>query len=376
MKTLRATSSVRLIPLINCPSDFLFFFSWLYLNMFKKAFVFTALLSIISCSEFIRHMGTEELQIKNSKGFPRWLKVEKYSPSQTSGITFIGRDMNTSKVFLLADDVGEIHYLKINQDTIFNLIPVSLSSGAQEFLSEFPKADFEEIVYDKFSGSVFISIEGNNDPEKYTGIFKINFENGNLFSGKIESFQKIAVLPEELFLKFAGDNTGYEGIAADSEYLYLGLEGFIEKGFFADSTLILIVGKKDLQIKKIIGTGELGIQTICGLYSFAYKDIIGIDRNKRQLFRLIFDEKLRVKKIYIKDIDVHIPSFPAFTYVASLESVSMDDENNIFLVDDPWKQFFVPSAEILKKLDTETVKNFSGFVPIIYKFKFDSSEVE
>jgi hypothetical protein len=342
--------------------------------MFTRVFVFTALLFFISCSEFIRHIGTEELKIKYSKGFPRWLKDHSYSTEQTSGITFIGRDAYNSKTFLLADDVGKIHYLKIKEDTLFDLSPVCFSSEAQKFLSGFPKADFEDITYDKFSGSIFISIEGNNDPAKYTGIFKINFENNDLFSGKINSFQKIKVYPEKIFLKYAGDNTGYEGLAADSEYLYLGLEGFVENGLFSDSTLILIVSKKDLMIKKIVTTPELGIQTICGLYPYGNKDIIGIDRNKRQLFRLIFDENFNVNKCFIKDVDVHIPSFPAFSYVASLESVSMDDENNIFLVDDPWTQFFIPSGEILQKLDAETVKNLTGFVPVIYKLQFDPSE--
>jgi hypothetical protein len=38
---------------------------------------------------------------------------------------------------------------------------------------------------------------------------------------------------------------------------------------------------------------------------------------------------------------------------------------------DPWKQFFIPSNQILQKIDSTAVKNFKDFVPIIYKFKLE-----
>jgi hypothetical protein len=46
----------------------------------------------------------------------------------------------------------------------------------------------------------------------------------------------------------------------------------------------------------------------------------------------------------------------------------MDSQNNIFLVDDPWKTFFIPSTEILNQLDSLTVNHFRNFVPVIYKY--------
>jgi hypothetical protein len=342
--------------------------------MYKKAFVYISLLFSINCNEKTSCSLPYEGAVTAAKGYPRWLKEKEYSTRQTSGITFIGRDENNLVTFLLADDVGKIHHLKIKEDTIFFINPVSVSSSAKNFLGSFPKADFEDIAYDKFSRDVYISIEGNSpDPKKYTGIYKINFENNSAFSDSILSFQKVTIHPENLFLKHIDDNIGYEGLAVDSNYLYLGLEGFKNNDLFSDSSLILIISKRDLKIMKSMRTADLGIHTICGLYSHNDKDIIGIDRNKRRLFRLLFDENLSVKKVFTKDLKVNIPSFPAFTYVASLESVSMDDEGNIFLVDDPWEQFFIPSGEILQKLDSASLKNFNKYIPIIYKYKFRSA---
>jgi hypothetical protein len=47
----------------------------------------------------------------------------------------------------------------------------------------------------------------------------------------------------------------------------------------------------------------------------------------------------------------------------------MDDDDNIYIVDDPWKEVFVPEEEILDQLDNETINNFKEFIPIIFKYK-------
>jgi hypothetical protein len=46
----------------------------------------------------------------------------------------------------------------------------------------------------------------------------------------------------------------------------------------------------------------------------------------------------------------------------------MDPEKNIYMIDDPWKTFFVPSEEILNQLDSLSVNRFRNFVPVIYKY--------
>lgn len=338
-----------------------------------KAFLFAALPFIISCAEHTTH--SNQFEITEAKGFPRWLKDKNYSTYQTSGIAFIGRDENNLKTFLAADDIGKIHHLKIKDDTLLYLSPVNFSKEAEIFLDSFPKADFEDITYDKSSNAVFVSIEGNlPDPKKYTCICRINFENEDPFSDKIVSFRRLNFKPGNLFFKYVDNNMGYEGLAVDSNYFYLGLEGIKKNNLFADSTLILIAGKKDLKIKKLINARNFGIQSICGLYSQNDKNIIGVDRNKRKIFRIIFNDDLTVKRAFSKDVDTKIPSFPAISYVASLESVSMDDQSCIYLVDDPWKQFFIPSNQILRKIDSTAVKNFTDFVPVIYKFKLESDD--
>jgi hypothetical protein len=312
------------------------------------------------------------LAIKKDSAYPRWLKSGKYYSEQTSGICFLGQDKNGSKNFLLADDIGKIHHLKIVNDTVFSLSPVFLKDSVKAFLNPFPKWDFEEIVYDKYTNSIYLSIEGNNpNPQKYVGIYKLSFSNNNMNSDTVSVIEKLNIKPEKLFLKYTANNIGYEGLAVDENYFYLGLEGFSDNGIFADSTFLFVVNKRDLKIAGQINTKLLGIHTICGLYSDMDNSIYGVDRNNKKLFHLLFYTKgnFRIKEYEVTDIPTNIPGYEQYNYIAALESVTMDQDKNIYFIDDPWKTFYIPQQSTLEKLDSNTVNNFKKYIPIIYKFK-------
>ena len=82
---------------------------------------------------------------------------------------------------------------------------------------------------------------------------------------------------------------------------------------------------------------------------------------------------IKVKDYMLTGIQINIPGYNQFEYVAALESITMDNNKNIYLVDDPWRMFYVPREIVLKKLDNETVSNFKKFIPIIFKFKLIAS---
>ncbi len=304
--------------------------------------------------------------------YPRWLKSGNYNTEQTSGICFLGFGKDGEKNFLLADDIGKIHHFSIKNDTVFSFSPVFFGKNAVSFLDTFPKWDFEEIVRDKYTNSTYLSIEGNKpDQQKYVGIYKLIFNNNNVYSDTVVEIEKLHIKPQKLFLKYTADNIGYEGLAVDKNYFYLGLEGFSDSGVFADSTFLFIVDKKNLQIIKQINTRPFGIHTICGLYSDKDNSLYGIDRNNKKLFHLSFEVSagiFSVKDYGLSDIQINIPGYPQYVYVASLESITMDNDKNIYLVDDPWKTFFIPSKRILANLDSITINNFKNFVPIIFNF--------
>jgi hypothetical protein len=314
----------------------------------------------------------EKLEIKIDINYPRWLKSGDYFTEQTSGITFLGRDDMGAAFFLLADDVGNIHQLKIEYDTIFSFQNVNFSEEVRNFLNTLPKKDFEEIVYDRHTGTVYLSIEGNYpDAKNSIGIFELIFKDGNIFSNELIEMKKLDIKPLSLFLEHIENNIGYEGLAVDSKYLYLGLEGIQNEGIFADSTFILVVDKQNLQIIKKISTAGLEITTICGLFSDKERTLYGVDRNSKRLFNLTFDENLNVTSNRVTNFETRIPGYPAFDYVSALEAITMDDEKNIYVVDDPWKKHFVPNKKILEQLDPGTIENYKEFIPIIFKYKLN-----
>lgn len=276
--------------------------------------------------------------------------------------------------FLICDDIGKINRLEIKEDTIFNFYPVHFDSKLDSMFAMYPKIDFEEIFIDRHTGNIYLSVEGNGpEPVKYTSIFKLNFKDQNVFSDSIISIEKLDIKPSTDFYRYVKNNLGFEGAAADEKYFYFGFEGFYENGIFTDSTVIYIVDKNDLSIVKEISTRPLGIHTICGLYSDENYSLYGVDRNNKNIFHISFDEELEISNSVLRTVTTNIPSHPEFDYVVSLESITIDDKGNIFLVDDPWRNFFIPPGEVLQKIDERSVKNFKDFIPVIYKFNLNNN---
>lgn len=185
--------------------------------MTKKVVFLILILSFVSCNPVT---GSKKFQLERDNDFPIWLVLGDYSTDQTSGIAFIKTDERGYKNFLLADDIGVIHHLILSNDSIISLNKVSLSSELEDFFSVFPKKDFEEIIYDKYSNAVYLSVEGNLPaPEKFAGIFKLNFAQNNVLSDSIISVTKLDIKPNALFTKYLANNVSYEGVAVDENYL-------------------------------------------------------------------------------------------------------------------------------------------------------------
>lgn len=311
----------------------------------------------------------ENLALQADENFPLWLKTDQSRTYQTSGIAFIKSECDKN-YFLLADDIGFIHLLTLKSDTVFSIDLIEFSESVENYFSEFPKKDFEEVVFDERTGDVYLSIEGHTPNfNKYVGIYKLDFKDDDIFSGQIIAVEKLPFAPDSIFYKYTNWNIGYEGFALDDNYFYLGLEGFQNNYQFADSALIFIADKSDLNIIKEISTKNLGVHTICGLFSDEDYSLWGIDRNNRTIFHILFDEEFNIKSFSKFSGDTFIPDYKDLNYLPSYESITMDYENNIYIVDDPWKEVFIPNEEILDKLDSKTINNFKEYIPIIFKYK-------
>ena len=317
----------------------------------------------------VSNAQNENINLLPDINYPLWLKTDQSRTDQTSGITFIKNECD-KKYFLLADDIGSINLLILNGDSIFSIERILFANSSDQFFSEFPKKDFEEIVYDENTGDVYLSVEGNGvNFNDFVGIYKLVFENRDVLSKRIVYVEKMTYEPSSLFYKHTAWNIGYEGFALDDNYFYLGLEGFQNNYQFADSALIFIANKSDYNIVKEISTKSLGIHTICGLYSDEDYSLWGIDRNNRTIFHILFDEEFNMISFSKFDGATVIPGYNYLNYLPSYESITKDDDGNIYIVDDPWKEVFVPKQDILNKLDDQTTGNFKEYIPTIFKYK-------
>jgi hypothetical protein len=331
----------------------------------KKLF----LILIVTSFTLLLNAQSEKLSLVPDENYPLWLTTNQSRTDQTSGIAFIKSEGNLN-YFLLADDIGSIHLLTIKDDAIYNIEKVKFTEETDDFFPTFPKMDFEEITYDKNTGEVYLSVEGNGENfNDYVGIYKLIFEKNNVLTKNAISIARIFYRPKDLFYKYTSWNIGYEGFALDNNYFYLGLEGFQNNHQFSDSTIIFIANKSDMKIIKEVSTKSLGIHTICGLFSDKDYSLWGIDRNSRKIFHISFNQDFSIKDFIKFDCSTIIPGYTDLNYLPSYESITIDNKNNIYLVDDPWREMFVPAESVLEKLDEKTINNFKEFIPTIFKYK-------
>ena len=336
--------------------------------LYKMITIVLVVILISTCQQ-----NPSVLTISPAKNYPRWLMNDNYHTNQTSGITFLNKSEDGTLQFLLADDIGKIHRFFIKNDTIFSFSEIKFSKQVIDYLSDFPKLDFEEIFFDKFSGDVYLTIEGNGeDYLSFHGIYKLRFKDNDIYQDSVIDLNKLDIKPAEAFLKDLRPNIGYEGFTADENYFYLGLENVQTKdGNFGGHTFIRIVDKKSLKIIKEISTENIGIATICGLYSDENFSLWGIDRNNRKVFKLVLDGYFSITENKFFEIKTVIPRYNKFEYIGSLESITIASDKFLFLVDDPWYTYFIPPDEILNQCDESTKENFKKFIPVIYKFVID-----
>lgn len=323
---------------------------------------YTIIISLFSIAVFAQ---TQNPKLVRDVEYPQWLKSGEYHTDQTSGIAFLGYKSG-KKYFLLADDIGALHKFVILDDCVFMFYPIHFSDYVNEYFKDYPKIDFEEIVYDRYEEKFYVSVEGHTENHKeYTGIFELVFNDA---LDTVISVTKINFEPEELFLKYTAWNIGYEGLTVDSKYFYLGLEGFLRGKAFSDSSVIFIADKNSKEIIKEISTSNLGIGSITGMYSDEDYSVWILDRNNLKIFHLKFDEDLNVKNLISFNFEPVIPNHKHLNYVGSYEAITIDNDGYLYIVDDPWRQFFVPPDNILEQLDEKTIKNFKDNIPIIDRF--------
>ncbi len=325
-----------------------------------KKFLLTFLITIVFNSS----------RLELNEGFPIWLKDGHEHTDQTSGITFIG-EKNGKKFFLICDDIGKIHRISLNGSKL-KIETIKFDKSVEKFLDNFEKKDFEEIVYDRKTGNVFLSIEGNGpDYKREVGLYILKFKNDDVFSDEIVKIEKVNFQDWDAITRFTSNNIGFEGVGVSDTKIFLGLEGFQFGDLFLDSTVIYVIDKNSKKLIKEISTKDLKIYTICGLYAVNDYKLFGIDRNQQNFFEIKFNKNYEVEYSQIVKLDLPVPGNKELKYVAAIESITLDNENYVYVVDDPWKKFYIPPSYILDQLSEKDRENFKTFIPLLFKYKLN-----
>ena len=317
--------------------------------------------------------------IKPIGNYPVWMKDSSGNRTdQTSGLCFIG-ERDGKKIFIDADDIGIINRLTIDESQnppLLEIKEIGYSAEVRSLLYKFKKKDMEDIFYDKAENKIYLTLEGHEysslDPEIYKqkeGIYELTFNNDIFTFDTILTMNRLK-LPKEIYAH-TFDNIGFEGFYATENYFFLGLENYQVKGDqFSDSTILYILNRKTNEVKSI-GTRDLKISTICALYADDDYNIYGIDRNRRSMFYIKFNEDFSVSKCETIEMDLGVPLHTEINKIIGMapESITFDNEGNIYVAIDPWMDMYKPDLAEKKKLSAEEMQNFYIGIPILYKFK-------
>ena len=318
-------------------------------------------------------------KVEPTDSYPLWIIDSSGNHTdQTSGIYYLGTH-DAKKVFLTCDDIGKLNKLIIDESKTPPSIvikEISLSNQVKKIFSNFRKRDFEGIAFDKKRNKIYLSVEGyaydKKDPttyKKYEGVYVLSCNRDALKFDSLLTIIKLK-LPSTIF-EYTQDNVGLEGIALTDNYLFLGLENCRnELQNFTDSTFLYIVDRKTNEVITI-STKDLNISTICGLYAVNDFELYGIDRNSRSMFRVLFNLDFMVDDIAKKEIDLQIPNHKDINQILGIapESITLDEQNNIYVTVDPWRDYYKPDSQDRKYLSEEELNYFKETIPIIYKFK-------
>ncbi len=311
--------------------------------------------------------------------YPIWMKDSQGNRTdQTSGLCYVG-ESNGKKTFLAADDIGIIRRITVDETTNPPTPVISeiyYAKEVRDLFYKFKKKDMEDIYYDKANNKILIALEGHEysslDPEIYKqkeGIYEMTLNNDAMTFDTILTAKRLK-LPKEIY-SHTFDNVGFEGFAVTENYFFLGLENYQEKGTeFSDSTILYVLNRKTDEIISI-GTRDLKISTICGLYAADDHTLYGIDRNRRSMFFIKFNDDFTINKSEINEMSLSIPQHRDIDKILGIapESITFDAEGNIYVAIDPWKDFYKPDITDRKKLSLEELNNFYEVIPIMYKFK-------
>lgn len=343
--------------------------------------LFKVLTPFIFIVLYIIFTNLYESHLELAKGYPIWMKSSDSLYSlQTSGLFYVGKKEN-KKYFLSANDNGRID--RISVDESFNppkfdvqVLHFEVATTAR-FFQPFAKMDFEDIVYDRVTNKIIISMEGNSDyapPYKISyqqseGLYELELNKDILECDTLKNIKKIT-MPEVLF-KYTNDNVAFEGFSITDNFIFLGLENITNiNGQFSDSTYLYVINRKTNDIKTI-SSKLFNVRSITGLCAKDDFTLYGTDREAKRIFYIKFNPDFTIKTHRSESFELEMPGHPDISLdkMSGVEAIAVDDEENIYTDIDPWSDLYKPNLTPKVFLSEEEKWNLTKLIPVLYKYK-------
>ncbi|MCK4305229.1 MAG: hypothetical protein KAY24_13415 [Candidatus Eisenbacteria sp.] len=294
-------------------------------------------------------------QLHPSPGWPVWIKDYRTSArtEETSGIAYVGRDVEGRRCFFLIDDVGAFHFCRVAQKadsgevTLF-LEPVGIDQSLLDDLNLNEKLDFEALSLDPraltqsssrrdgngTSGSTWapgdkssgtsgfssdredevgaadlqgdafpdtlpgiLSIEGRGrDFQERTRVLSVRFiRTRNPYEGLGETtLWRVASLGDAIaetrfWRRSVASNRGFEGLGISDRYYFLGLESLDAKGELNLYGTVLFIYDRVSAKVAAVRTKPLGIHSITGMLAINDTVTVLVDRSRQAICVLKWD---------------------------------------------------------------------------------------
>jgi hypothetical protein len=324
----------------------------------------------------------EEIELVD--GYPIWMKnADGFFSRQTSGLYFLGRH-DSKKYFLSANDNGRIERISIDESfnpPVFNVVKlINKLSTVNEYLRHLGKWDYEDIVYDKVTNKILVSMEGTsglNDltPREFVnfkqleGIYEIAFNKTIFDCDTLTELRKLTV-PEPIF-QHSNENVAIEGFAMTENYYFMGLENLSDSlGQFSDSTYLYVIDRKTNYVKTI-SSKPLNVRSISALCAVNDYTLYGVDRDSKLIFVIKFNKDFTVYDVNSISYELTLPLHEDISLdrMAGVEAIALDDEGNIYTDIDPWSDLYTPNFTPKVFLNEEEKSNIINLIPVLYKYK-------
>ena len=319
------------------------------------------------------------------RGYPIWMKDSTgFYSQQTSGLFFIGRE-GSKRFFLSANDNGRIDRISIDDSYITPRFDVQVLhfevSSTAIFFQSFAKMDFEDIVYDKLTNKIFVSMEGINGGndlspptqfatfDKTEGVYELSFNKTILDCDTLKNIRKLPMPP--ITHQYINDNVGFEGMSVSDNFFYLGLENISNaKALFSDSTYLYIINRKTDDVK-IISSKLFDVKSISGLCAVDDFTLCGVDRDAKKIFYIEFNPDFTIKKTDSRPFELTFPGHEDISLdrMAGMEAIALDAEGFIYTDIDPWSDLYTINFTPKIFLTQEDKYNISKRIPVMYKYK-------